>query len=235
MKPTERLAEATAPDGTRLTLLRHDGAYMLHADGKELMSTRRSHSEIALAELTCGAIVGREAPRVLVGGLGFGFTLRAALQLLPSPGADVVVAELVQAVIDWNLDPGYTLGGDALRDPRVSLRHADVLDVLRENAGGFDAIMLDVDNGAEAFTTAGNASLYGERGIRTTIAALRPGGVIAYWSAGDDAPFVRALRRAGLTATTHRSRTHRSARTQHTIILARLGEPAASAAPRGAK
>lgn len=234
MKPTERLAEATAPDGTRLTLLRHDGAYMLHADGKELMSTRRSHSEIALAELACGAIVGRGAPRVLVGGLGFGFTLRAALQLLP-PGADVVVAELVQAVIDWNLAPEYSLGGDALRDPRVSLRHADVLDVLRENSGGFDAIMLDVDNGAEAFTTAGNAPLYGEGGIRTTIAALRPGGVVAYWSAGDDAPFVRALRRAGLTATTHRSRTHRSARTQHTIILARLGAPTAGAAPRDAK
>src|SRR5690606_8024917 len=142
MKPTERLAEATTPDGTRLTLLRHDGAYMLHADGKELMSTRRSHSEVELAELACRPLAGREAPRVLVGGLGFGFTLRAALQLLPSH-AEVVVAELVQAVIDWNLAPEYSLGGDALRDPRVSVRHADVLDVLRENAGGFDAIMLD--------------------------------------------------------------------------------------------
>lgn len=221
MKPTERLAEATAPDGTRLTLLRHDGEYMLHANGKELMSTRRSHSEVELATLACGAIIGHEAPRVLVGGLGFGFTLRAALQLLPSR-AQVVVAELVQAVIDWNIVPEYTLGGDALLDPRVSLRHIDVLDVLREHVGGFDVIMLDVDNGAEAFTTAGNSTLYGERGIQMTVAALRPGAAVAYWSAGDDRLFVRALRRAGLTVTTHRSRTHPSARMQHTIILGRV-------------
>lgn len=220
MKPTERLAEATAPDGTRLTLLRHDGAYMLHADGRELMSTRRSHSEVELARLACAPISERAAPRVLVGGLGFGFTLRAALQLLP-PGAEVVVAELVPAVIDWNLHADYALGGDALRDRRVSVRCADVLDVLHEATGGFDAIMLDVDNGAEAFTTAGNASLYGERGIRATIAALRPGGVIAWWSAGADAPFVKALRRAGLTAATHRSRTYATSRGEHTIILAR--------------
>lgn len=220
MKPTERLAEATAPDGTRLTLLRHDGAYMLHANGMELMSTRRSHSEAELAELACRPIIDREAPRVLVGGLGFGFTLRAALQLLPER-AEVVVAEIVQAVIDWNLNPDYALGGEALGDRRVQVRHADVLDVLREKVGAFDAIVLDVDNGAEPFTTAGNATLYGDGGIRTTIAALRPGGVIAYWSAGDDAPFVKALRRAGLEVTTQRSRTHRTSRSRHTIIVAR--------------
>ena len=220
MKPTERLAEVTVPDGTRLTLLRHDGAYMLHADGKELMSTRRSHSEVELAELACRPILDREAPRALVGGLGFGFTLRAALQLLPE-GAHVVVAEIVQAVIDWNLHPDYALGGDALRHPRVSLRHADVLDVIREGAESYDAIMLDVDNGAEAFTTSGNATLYGDQGIRATMSALRPGGVIAYWSASDDARFVKALRREGLTVSTQRSRTHRTSGSYHTIILAR--------------
>ena len=220
MKPTERLAETFAPDGTRLTLLRHDGAYVLRANNSELMSTRRTNSEVQLAESACAPFVGREGVRALIGGLGFGFTLRATLAFL-APDAQVVVAELLQAVIDWNMNPDWPLASDALRDPRVTTRCNDVRDVLRESPDSFDAIMLDTDNGADSFTTAGNAALYSERGIQVTAAALRPGGIVAYWSADDDARFMKALRRAGLTVSARRSRTHASSSVHHTVIIAK--------------
>ncbi|MEO7962321.1 MAG: hypothetical protein ABIT38_00260 [Gemmatimonadaceae bacterium] len=220
MKPTERLAEAIAPDGTRLTLLRHDGSYVLRANNVELMSTRRSNSEVQLAESACAPFVGRGGVRALIGGLGFGFTLRATLAFL-APDAEVVVAELLQAVIDWNLNTEWKLAANALADTRVRLLHDDVLNVMRENRASFDAIMLDVDNGAEAFTTAGNAALYSDAGIRDTADALKPDGLLAYWSAGDDARFMKALRRCGLTPTSRRSRAHTGSGTQHTVIVAR--------------
>src|SRR5919112_1616141 len=195
MKRPKRLAEATAPDGTQLTLIRHDGAYLLRANGAELMSTRRSHSEVELADVACLPIATRDHAHVLIGGLGLGFTLRAALRVL-RPDARVTVAEIVQAVIDWNSNPEWGLSGDVLGDPRVTVRHADVLEVLRTSVAMFDAIMLDVDNGAEAMVTAKNSALYRETGIRAAIAALRPGGVLAYWSAVADPPFVKALKGA---------------------------------------
>ncbi|HEY0778614.1 MAG TPA: hypothetical protein VGD56_11670, partial [Gemmatirosa sp.] len=192
MKRTERLATATAPDGTVLTLTRHDGAYRIQAGGVELMSTRHSHSEERFAELVCAPL--REVPgaRVLIGGLGLGFTLRAALRALAGD-AQVVVAELVAAVIEWNGNAEYGLAADALADARVTVRHADVADVLRESLRAFDAILLDVDNGAESLTTAGNARLYRDAGIRAAAGALRPNGRLAYWSAGADPAFETAL------------------------------------------
>lgn len=219
MKRFERLGEARAPDGSTLTLYRHDGAYLIRVNGVELMSTRRRHSEERLAELACAGLAAVPAARVLVGGLGFGMTLRAALGAL-APDARVVVAELVAAVIAWNQHPEYALAGDALRDPRVELRHADVADVLRASPNAFDAIMLDVDNGADALTTAGNAALYQAAGIRTAVAALRPGGRLAYWSAGHDAAFAAALGRAGLVVTTTRARAHATAGGSHVIFVA---------------
>jgi spermidine synthase len=219
VKPTERLGTATAPDGTVLTLFRHDGAYSIRVNGVELMSTRRHRSEDRLAELACGPLAGVAGASVLVGGLGLGFTLRAALRALAAD-ARVVVAELVQGVIDWNQTPEYGLAADALADPRVALRHADVADVLRERSAAFDAIMLDVDNGAESFTTAGNARLYGAAGIRTAVAALRPGGRLAYWSAAPDPRFEAALRRAGLAVLVERARAHTTAGGWHTLYVA---------------
>jgi spermidine synthase len=221
MKPTERLGTATAPDGTVLTLYRHDGAYSIRVNGVELMSTRRHHSEDRLAELACAPVAGRAGVRALIGGLGLGFTLRAALTVLAAD-AHVVVAELVADVIAWNRTPEYGLAADALADPRVELRHADVADLLRAAPGAYDAIMLDVDNGAESFTTAGNARLYGAGGIRTAIAALRPGGRLAYWSAEVDPAFERALRRAGLAVDVARVRAHASAGGWHALYVARL-------------
>ena len=223
MKKWERLEEATAPDGTVLTLYRHDGTYAILADGVEMMSTRRHHSEERLAALACAPLRERPGARVLVGGLGLGFTLRAALRELAAD-ASVVVAELVGAVIAWNADPAYALAVEALRDPRVEVRHADVAAVLREGAGRFDAVVLDVDNGAAALTTAGNARLYRDAGIRTAAAALRPGGRLAYWSADDDPAFERALRRAGLAVEVTRARAHATSGPRHTLYVGRLGE-----------
>ena len=158
MKRTERLAQATAPDGTVLTLYRHDGEYTIRVEGTDLMSTRRFHSEEQLAELVCRPLRDAPAPRVLIGGLGMGFTLKAALRSLPAD-AQVVVAELVGQIIEWNRNPEYPLAAEALADPRVEVRHDDVARVLRASPGTFDGIMLDVDNGAHAITTGGNADL----------------------------------------------------------------------------
>ncbi|WP_411279309.1 hypothetical protein [Gemmatimonas sp.] len=218
MKPYERLAEAAAPDGTVLTLYRHDGAYLLRIDGIELMSTRRSQSEVQLAALACRDLSEQPSVRVLVGGLGFGFTMRAALERL-GPDARVMVAEIVPEVIAWNRNPDYALAGAAMYDPRVDIRHGDVLTLLREHAGVFDAIMLDVDNGAESLTTSGNAKLYADAGIQAAIAALRPGGRVIYWSADADPVFVKALRRNGLTVTTEKSRAHGTKGAAHELIV----------------
>ena len=219
MKPTETLATATAPDGSRLMLYRHDGAYLMVVDGIELMSTRRVHSEIKLAELVCTSLRDTSGASVLIGGLGFGATLTAALRILP-PDARVVVAELVADVIAWNNNADWALAGDAMRDPRVTIIHDDVGNVLRSNPGAFDAIMMDVDNGAESFTTGSNKKLYGEKGIRTAMAALRPGGRIAYWSVDTEPAFVRALKGFGLSVQVHKVRSHATSGGYNSVIVA---------------
>ena len=220
MKRTERLGTATTPDGTVLTLMRHDGAYSIQAGGVELMSTRRHLSEQRFADVACAPLAEVAGARVLIGGLGLGFTLRAALRVL-GPDAEVVVVELVAAVIEWNRHAEYGLAADALADARVTVRHADVADVLRASPRTFDAILLDVDNGAESLTTAGNAALYGDAGIRAAVAALRSNGRLAYWSAGADPVFETALRRAGLGVQVERVRAHASGGARHTLFIAR--------------
>jgi spermidine synthase len=219
VKRTERLGEATAPDGTVLTLYRHDGDYTIRVNGIDLMSTRRFHSEEQLAERVCLPLRDTPAPRVLIGGLGLGFTLRAALRVLPAD-ARVVVAEIVGGVIEWNRNPEYPLAHASLADPRVDLRHDDVANVLRESRASFDAIMLDVDNGADALTTGANAALYRRAGVRAAASALRPGGRLAYWSADEDPQFAALLRSIGLTVETVRVRAHATSGGAHTLLLA---------------
>ena len=223
MKPIERLAEATAPDGTVLTLSRRDDVYSIRAAGVELMSTRRSHSEEQLARLACEPLRETPGARALVGGLGFGFTLRAALELLP-PDARVLVAEIVPEIVAWNRNPEYSLAHVSLADPRVEVRVADVADVLRGCPATFDAVMLDVDNGPEALTTAGNAALYDRAGVRRAAAALRPGGRLAYWSAYEEPHFAAALRAAGLSVREARVRAHPGAGATHTVFVGRAPE-----------
>ena len=218
MKPFERLGEARTPNGTVIALYRHDGAYLIKADGVELMSTRRHLSEDRLADVACAPLRDRPGVRVLIGGLGLGFTLRAALRQLRDD-AEVVVAELVAEVIAWNADARYDLSAAAMRDPRVRVVHDDVTHVLGANPGGFDAIMLDTDNGPDGMLMSENAPLYAARGVERTVAALRAGGTIAYWSVGDDPRFADALRRSGLVVETLRVRAHDTAGPLHTLYV----------------
>jgi spermidine synthase len=223
MKPFERLGEARTPNGTLLELFRHDGSYLIRAGGIELMSTRRHLSEDRLAEVACAPIRDTPNVRVLIGGLGLGFTLRAACRALRDD-AEIVVAELLSEVIAWNTDPAYNISVDALADPRVHVVHDDVTRVLLANVAGFDAIMLDTDNGPDGMLISENEALYVRTGIDATIAALRPGGLIVYWSVGNDPRFVAELRRARLHVETMHVRAHDTVRATHTLYIAKLGK-----------
>ena len=218
MKKYERLAEARTPSGSVLALYRHDGAFLIRADGIELMSTRRHLSEDRLAEVACAPVATKPGARVLIGGLGLGFTLRAALRTL-GPDAEVVVAELLAEVIAWNADERWGISTDAMRDPRVRVVHDDVTRVLEANPGGFDAIMLDTDNGPDGMLIAENAALYATRGVGATVAALRPGGTIVYWSVGEDRSFAGALQRAGLRVKAMPVRAHDTAGPMHVLYV----------------
>ena len=223
MKKFSRLGEAVAPDGTVLTLHQHDGDYVIRVGGVELMSTRRHASEERLAELACRSARHIAGARVLIGGLGFGFTLRAALRCLASD-ARVIVAELLPEIVAWNENPSFSLAREALEDGRVEVRQVDVARVLKESRGVFDAIMLDVDNGPDPLTTSGNGRLYGDQGIAMTIAALRPGGRVAYWSAHADSAFERRLRRAGLAVRVTKVRAHASGGPWHRMLVGHRAE-----------
>ncbi len=221
MKRHERLAEAHTPSGAKLELIRHDGAYLIRADGIELMSTRRHLSEDRLAEVACAPLTETPNARVLIGGLGLGFTFRAALRLLRDD-AEVVVAELVPEVIEWNANPEFGISVEAMNDVRSRVVHEDVVSVLNANADGFNAIMLDTDNGPDGMLIAENGALYASLGIESTVKALRAGGIIAYWSVGDDPRFVHALRQAKLEVETLRVRAHDTAGPMHTLYVAKV-------------
>lgn len=232
MKPLEKLGEARTPDGTVIMLYRHDGAYLIRADGVELMSTRRHLSEDRLAEVACEPFRSTPRARVLIGGLGLGFTLRAALAQL-RPDAEVVVAELMAEVIAWNANPDYALSAEAMADPRVRIVHDDVVNVLRANREGFNAIMLDTDNGPEGMIMSENSRLYAHKGITSTMAALRPNGVIAYWSVGDDPDFADSLENCGMSVRTLRVRAHATSGPMHTLYIATPERSASESSRRG--
>ena len=223
MKKTNLLDQATTPDGRPMTLHEHDGVFMIRIDGVELMSTRQHHSEEKLAELACSHI-GRQSAgaRVLIGGLGLGFTLRAALQNL-SLGAAVVVVELMPAVIRWNQRPEYGLAADAMADPRVEVVAGDVADVLKKRRGCFDAVSLDVDNGASGLTAAANSRLYSVAGLAMARAALKPDGCLAVWSADADPAFVQRMGQGGFAVTVERARTHPTGGSWNHLFIGRVG------------
>jgi spermidine synthase len=219
LKPWQLLGEARTPDGTGLTLTRHDREYVIMADGRSLMSSRMHGSEQALASLALRG-VGTTAPSVLIGGLGMGFTLRAALDALTGE-ATVLVAELVATVVEWNRGPLAQLAGEPLRDKRVTVEIGDVADILGAARERFDAVLLDVDNGPDAFTSSTNARLYGEEGLATTRDALKPGGVLAVWSAWEQRRFEQRLRYAGFAVRVERVRARmEKGGPKHTIFLA---------------
>jgi spermidine synthase len=220
VKPNVLLAETRTPDGAVLTLHRHDGHYQLRVNGHGLMTTRQTRSEAELAERGCATIRGDHPPRVLIGGLGFGFTLRRVLELLPT--AQVQVAELLPDIVVWNRAHLRAVNGALLDDPRVEVLVDDVHTVMAvAPPATYDAILLDVDNGPEPLVDARNAQLYGFAGLRLLSHVLRPGGRAAFWSASSDRPFLRRLIRAGFTAEARRSRPYVQAkRAIYTLILA---------------
>ena len=197
MQPREFIGSAQVPGGELLTLYRRGKDYMIVLDRNELMSSRMSGSEEALANMSCDRLKGRPSPHLLIGGYGMGFTLRAALAALDGK-ARVTVAELVPEIIDWARGPMVELAAGCLDDPRVTLLSADVADVIAQNPGAYDAILLDVDNGPDGLVRAENDRLYSAQGLRASIAALKPGGVLAIWSAGADAAFTKRLGQTGL-------------------------------------
>ena len=202
-----------------MTLTRQGTEYVLLASGQTLMSSRMHGSEEALAMFACARARTLEAPCCLVGGLGMGFTLRAALDLLP-PDATVIVAELAPALVDWNRGPIGPLARHPLRDKRVVVEVSDVADTLRSSPGRFDAVMLDVDNGPAAFTASDNAGLYDDRGLAVARAALKPGGVFAVWSSREDRRFEQRLRYGGFDVTVERVRGRlKKGGPRHTIFL----------------
>ncbi|HEX9814486.1 MAG TPA: hypothetical protein VGB31_06020 [Myxococcota bacterium] len=192
------LLEAAAYPETQaeLCLYRRGGEFSIRLEGRELMNSRVHGSEEALGELACERIADRPSARVLVGGLGMGFTLAAALSKL-GPDADVVVSELVPEVVSWNRGALGELAKHPLRDPRVTVRAIDVAQLLKQERSRYDAILLDVDNGPEALPRSGNRWLYGRAGLAAALAALRSDGVLAVWSAGSDRAFCARLRTVG--------------------------------------
>lgn len=196
MIPRELIDTAAVPGGERLRLFRRGDDFMIMLEGNELMSSRMSGSEDALAVMTCERLGGRPAPHLLIGGYGMGFTLRAALAALGAD-AQVSVAELVPQIIAWARGPMATLAAGCLDDPRVRLTVGDVAQLIREGQGRYDAILLDVDNGPDGLTRDGNGGLYSVRGLAAAKAALRSGGILAVWSAGPDKSFTARLGHAG--------------------------------------
>jgi spermidine synthase len=222
VKPWERLAEATAPDGSTLELRRRGHEYLIYAGGYDLMSSEDDASSVALAELGCAHLRGSSSARVLVGGLGMGYTLRAALDQVGAE-CSVEVAELVPAVVEWNRQWLGDLAGRPLEDERTVLRVGDVGAIIGRVRAAYDAILLDVDNGPDALAHDQNEALYGARGIRRAIDALRPGGVLAVWSFDDDKGFTRRLQKAGLAVETHKVSASRKGRGRyHQVWTARL-------------
>jgi spermidine synthase len=200
--PRELIAAAPIPGGEgELRLIRRGREYSITLGANELMNSRLGGSEAALAALACPRIAARR-PRLLIGGLGMGFTLRAALAAL-GPEARIVVAELVPAVVAWARGPMAALFGASLADPRVEIVEEDVARRIGGARAAWDAILLDVDNGPDALGLAVNDRLYAEAGLRDAEAALRPGGILAIWSAAPDPAFTRRLRRAGFAAEEH--------------------------------
>ena len=219
MKPWELLGQARTPDGDDMTLMRRGAEHIVLANGKPLMSSRMHGSEEALATLACRRARTLDEPCVLVGGLGMGFTLRATLDLLPK-AATVVVAELMPAVVEWNRGPLGPLAAHPLRDKRVRLDVGDVAATLRASPGRFDAVLLDVDNGPDAFTASQNAGLYNDRGLAAIRAALKAGGVLAVWSAWEDRKFEQRLRYAAFTVEVERVRGRlKRGGPRHTIFI----------------
>ncbi|WP_426730320.1 hypothetical protein [Myxococcus faecalis] len=224
MKPWETLESAHVPDVGELTLVRRGDELVLRVRGQTLMSSRMHGSEEALAKAGCAELASRGTGRVLVGGLGFGYTVRAVLDAV-GPGVQVTVAELLSTVVAWNRGPHLSpLAGAPLEDKRVSVVEADVSRVMARNPQTFDTILLDVDNGPTALTHPDNQGLYGLPGLSNAARALRSGGTLGVWSAGPAPGFERRLEKCGFTVEVLHPHAHGTKGPRHVLFIARLGK-----------
>ena len=220
MIPRVHLDTAEMPGGGELRLVQRGSEFSIMAGAIELMNSRRSGSEEALADLVCERMAVGSRPHMLIGGLGMGFTLRAALAGL-GPDAVVTVAELVPAVVSWARGPMADVFGGCLDDLRVNIHEGDVGPLIASVRDAYDAILLDVDNGPEGLTRAENDAIYSAAGLGAARAALRPGGVLAVWSSAPDTAFTRRLEQAGFAVEEVRARATKSRRgARHVIWLA---------------
>jgi spermidine synthase len=223
MKPSITLGQTRTPDGAQFTLQEHDGEFYLKLNGRQLMSTTATVSELRLADLSCGGLAKHPHARVLIGGLGLGFSLKRVLELV-SGDAKVHVAELLPEVVEWNRQFLQRVNGRLLDDKRVSVLVDDVFAVIR-NAGKarYDAILLDVDNGPTSFVQGQNSRLYSRRGLDTITRAMNPGAKVAFWSATEEPAFLRSLTTAGFEAHVVEAKSHDSAkRAAHRIYVGQL-------------
>jgi spermidine synthase len=206
-------------EGT-ITLLQRGEEFSIRTAGTELMNSRRHASENALADIVCDRLKQKTGLGILIGGLGMGYTLAAALEKL-APDARVTVSELIPAVVAWNRDYLAHLAKMPLKDPRVSVEEQDVAETIGRKKSSWDAILLDVDNGPDGLTRKANDRLYGRSGLATASSALRPGGILAVWSSGTDDGFTRRLRQCGFQTEIVTVRAHKTGKgSRHTIWLA---------------
>jgi spermidine synthase len=219
VKPWITLASARGPDGKELVLQSRDGVYVIRVGGLELMSSAKHGSEAAMAEAGLKRPLGTW-PRVLLGGLGLGYTLRATLDRLPT-SATVVVAELSEAVVSWNRGLLASLAGAPLTDARVVVEVVDVAKHLQDGPEPYDAILLDVDNGPSALSQKSNQRLYETQMLTCLHGALRPGGALVVWSAGPDARFLERLSKVGFEAGVQDVPARRGGGGRHTLFLGR--------------
>ncbi|RUV18417.1 hypothetical protein [Mesorhizobium sp. M7A.F.Ca.MR.245.00.0.0] len=220
MIPWVQLDSAKTPDGGQeLRLKRRGTEFSIMLGTNELMNSRLSGSEEALAKLSCERIAGHSRPTILIGGLGMGFTLRAALTELAND-AGIVVAELVPAVLAWARGPMAEIFDGCLDDPRVTIQETDVGQLIRSRPAAWDAILLDVDNGPEGIVHKSNDALYSVQGLAAARSALKPGGVLAVWSQGPDSGFTRRLKQAGFAVEEVSTRANGKRGARHVIWIA---------------
>ena len=217
MKPTVRIATARTPDGGEMVLYQHGRDFSIKINGQDLMHSRQHQSELELARLGCAHLAGRKAPSILIGGLGLGYTLRQALDML-SPHAQVLVAELLGAVVEWNRGLLGELNGHPLGDERVDLKTGDIVELISRSKSRFDAILLDIDNGPSAMTYSGNRRLYDYEGIMTCRRALRKKGCLAVWSAGPSKSYEQLLMRCGFHVSRYRVPAYKGSKSQSRFI-----------------
>lgn len=217
MKPNLKIATALTPDKGEMVLYQHGDDFLIRVKGQDLMCSRQHESELELARLGCAHLADSEAPRILIGGLGMGYTLRQALDML-KPKAQVVVGELLDAVVEWNKKFLGQLNGRPLEDKRVKLKTDNIVDIISRTRHRFDAILLDIDNGPDAMTDSGNRRLYGREGIQACHRALRKQGCLAIWSAEPNKKFEQRLVNCNFHVRRYRASAYKGGKSQYRFV-----------------